>query len=228
MRILMLVISSDTFPVYAHHRDVWRMYMKSHPEVTCVFLASSLFTIIPTLTSDTLTFRGVERYGTIYRKTLEALEYFLKRQSYDYIVRTNLSSVWDFRALRTYLETQPRTRLYAGQTGVNPDTGIPFASGAGILMSEDVAKTLLTNARVGYALAAFDDVAIANALAASGITPSPLARVDFISLEHYVEHHDAIPPGSFHYRVKHRDYLGDRMEEPEIMRRILREHIYAS
>ena len=229
----MLVISSDTYPVYANHREVWRTYMKSHPEVDCYFIESrsrpdrgfgpSLFA--PTLSSDTLTLRGVERYGTIYGKTIEALEFMLARRQYDYVVRTNLSSVWDFRVLRTYLETAPRTGLYAGQTGVNPDTGIAFASGAGILMSIDVVRTLLANAHIGRALTAFDDVAIAKVLLESGLSPSPLPRVDFVSLKHYEEHHTEIPPGSFHYRVKHENYLGDRMEEPEIMRRLLRDHI---
>ena len=221
----MLVISSDTYPVYTHHRDVWRSYMKSHPDIDCVFIESHPILFLPTLTSDTLTLRGVERYGTIYGKTIEALEFMLARRPYDYVVRTNLSSVWDFRVLRTYLETAPRTRLYAGQTGVNPETGIAFASGAGILMSTDVARTLLANARSGYSIQAFDDVAIAKVLLQSGLRPSPLARVDFISLTHYEEHHAKIPEGSFHYRVKHENYLGDRMEEPEIMRRLLRDHI---
>ena len=225
MRILVLVISSDTFPVYQHHRDVWRSYMKSHPEVDCYFLASSPLVFLPTLSSDTLTLRGVERYGTIYTKTIDALTYFLSRRSYDYVVRTNLSSVWDFQALRTYVETAPRTRFYAGQTGVNSETGLAFASGAGILMSDDVARTLLANAAIGRSIRAFDDVAIAKALLASGIGPTPLPRVDFISLAHYEAHHDKSPPGSVHYRVKHEDYRGSRMEEPEIMRRLLRDHI---
>ena len=220
----MLVISSDTFPVYKHHRDVWRSYMKSHPDVDCYFIASASL-LFPTLSSDTLTLRGVERYGTIYGKTIEAIEYFLKRRSYDYIVRTNLSSVWDFRVLRTYLETAPRSQLYAGQVLGGGGADIPFASGAGILMSPDVARTLVANAHIGRSLNAFDDVAIAKALLASGLVPTPLPRVDFISLRHYAEHHDKIPEGSLHYRVKHEDYLGDRMEEPEIMRRLLRDHI---
>ncbi len=221
----MLVISSDTYPVYTQHREVWKTYMKSHPEVECVFITYRPLVFLPTRTDDTLVLRGVERYGTIYGKTIEALQYFLTRRQYDYIVRTNLSSVWDFRRVRAYLETQPRERLYAGQTGVNPETGIPFASGAGILMSSDVARTLLANAHIGREVKAFDDVAIARALLASGISPSPLPRVDFLSLAHYEEHHSKIPEGSFHYRVKHERWDGDRMEEPEIMRRLLRDHI---
>jgi hypothetical protein len=225
MRVLMLVISSDTFPVYKHHREVWRTYMKSHPDIHCYFIESHPLIFFPTLSADTLTLRGVERYGTILGKTLESLEHFLTRHLYDYVVRTNLSSVWDFKALLTYLATLPRERVYAGQVGVNPETGIEFASGAGIVMSADVARTLLANRRIALNLPAFDDVAIANALLASGIRPTPLPRVDFVSLKHYDEHHDKIPPGSFHYRMKHQDYRGDRMEEPVMMRRLLHDHI---
>lgn len=227
MRVLLLVISSDTFPVYKHHREVWRTYSKSHPDIDCYFLESRPLVFLPTLTSDTLTLRGIERYGTILGKTLEGLEYFLTRRLYDYVVRTNLSSVWDFKELLRYLQTLPRDRVYAGQTGVNPDTGLEFASGSGIVMSADVARTLLANQRIALTLPAFDDVAIAKALLASGLRPTPQPRVDFISLAHYEAHHDKIPPGTFHYRVKHQDYRGDRMEEPEIMRRILRDHILA-
>lgn len=224
----MLVISSDTFPVYARHRGVWKTYMKSHPDIDCVFLESRPGVFVPTLSSDTLTLRGVERYGTILRKTIEALEYFLSRRTYDYVVRTNLSSVWDFKELLRYLETQPRERVYAGQVGVNPDTGLEFASGAGILMSPDVARTLVANQQIARTLSAFDDVAIAKALRAAGLRPTPLPRVDFMSLAQYDAHRDKIPDGAFHYRIKHSDLTGDRMEEPIIMSRLLREHIYAS
>lgn len=225
MKVLVLVISSDTFPVYAHHREVWRMYRKSHPDFDCYFIEYRPLVFVPTLTSDTLVLRGIERYGTILGKTLEALEYFLRRRSYDYVLRTNLSSVWDFVNLRRYLDTLPREGVYRGQCGVNPDTGIQFASGAGILMSADVTKALLNHQQVARTLPAFDDVAIAKALGVAGVSPSPLSRVDFISLAHYTEHHTKIPGGSFHYRVKN---LANRMEEPVVMRHLLQKHIFPS
>ncbi len=221
----MLVISSDTHPVYAKHREVWRTYRNSHPDIECVFLTYRPFGFQPTLTDDTLFLRGLERYATIYGKTIEGLAYFLTRRTYDYVVRTNLSSVWDFRALRTYLETQPRERLYAGQTIVHAESGIRFASGAGILMSSDVARTLLANAHIGQPLRGVDDVAIAKALLHAGMSPTSLPRVDFVSLAHYEAHHTKVPPGTFHYRVRHEVWNGDRMEEPEMMRRLLRDHI---
>lgn len=222
MKVLVLVISSDTFPVYAHHREVWRRYRALHPEFECYFLEYRPLVFVPTLTSDTLVLPGIERYDTILTKTLDAIDYFARRRSYDYVLRTNLSSVWDFVNLRRYLETIPRERVYQGQCGVNSDTGIQFASGAGILMSADVVRALLTHRRVALTLPSLDDVAIAKALASAGFTPSPLPRVDFVSLAHYSEHHTKIPEGSFHYRVKN---LANRMEEPVVMRRLLQEHI---
>jgi hypothetical protein len=229
MRILMLVISSDTFPVYKHHREVWKTYMKSHPEVDCYFIRYTPLTFVPLLTQDTLTLRGRERYGTIFQKTVESMEYFLSRRLYDYVVRTNLSSVWHFPNLLAYLATAPRERYYAGHLVTHQASGLLFASGAGFILSSDVARIFLANAHRGRTLHEFDDVAVASVLLASGIGPQSLPRVDFVSLAHYEEHRDEIPPGSFHFRMKHHDgYLGDRMEEPEMMRRVLREHIYAA
>jgi hypothetical protein len=226
MRVLVLIISNDLFPVYAHHRAVWASYMKAHPNVDCYFITASPLVFVPTLSQTTITVRGIERYGRIFAKTIDALAFALARRDYSYVVRTNLSSVWDFKQLFAYLDTAPRERLYAGQV-IPHRSGFPFASGAGILMSVDVARTLVATQHLGRTLAEHDDVAIAGVLAASGLTPQSLPRVDFVSLAHYEAHGDKIPPGSFHYRVKHENHGGDRMEEPMIMRRLLQEHIYA-
>lgn len=227
MKILMLVISSDTHPVYAKHREVWRTYQKSHPDVDVVFLQYSPLVYAPTRTADTLFFRGTERYGSILRKTLDAIAYFLPKAPYTHVVRTNLSSVWDFPRLIAYLEQQPTTRLYAGfSCGAE---GIPwnYVSGAGILLSRDVAELLWTHRQRALSVGAIDDVDIGYAMQSLGIPQTPAPRVDFLSLDHYTEHREKIPPETFHYRVKHVNWMGDRLEESEIMRRILRDHIYA-
>lgn len=100
----------------------------------------------------------------ILHKTVEALSYFLSvDSSYSYVWRTNLSSVLDFAGLERYLGTISSTKalsvgttsLYAGYVGlgslnngskVNPDSlSSFFASGAGFLMSRDVALYLIEN-----------------------------------------------------------------------------------
>jgi hypothetical protein len=220
----MLVISSDTFPVYKHHREVWRTYMKSHPNVDCYFLQSSPLVFVPTLTDDTLFLRGTERYGSILAKTLAGLEYFLRRP-YTHVVRTNLSSVWDFKALVSYLQTLPSSRVYGGMLCDGDGTMYPYASGAGILFTRDTAEALLAHRRLALSVGIIDDVDIGHTMRTLQIPLTAAPRMDFISLAHYEKTHDTIPPGTFHYRVKHQDYRGDRMEEPEMMRRLLRDHI---
>lgn len=220
MKVLMLIISSDTFPVYAQHREVWRSYMKSHPDVDCYFIQYSPMTFAPILTTDTLTMRGRERYDTILAKTVDALSFLLPRAPYTHVVRTNLSCVWDFAELIRFLDGQPRTRFYGGIP-----LGRGGASGAGILMSRDIAELLVANRRVLLSIGTADDDDIGEFLQRANVPLTPSRRVDFLSLAQYEGGRANIPPGTFHYRVKHL-HASHRAEEPEMMRRILRECIY--
>ncbi len=98
--------------------------------------------------------------GILY-KTIEALSYFLlSDSSYDFVWRTNLSSVLDFDGLQQYilgLGLDKRTGFYGGYVG--KADGIWFASGAGFLMSRDVALYLVAN-RDSLRWDLIDDVAI--------------------------------------------------------------------
>ena len=38
MKVLLLIISSDTDPIYAEHRKVWSSYMNSNPQIECYFI----------------------------------------------------------------------------------------------------------------------------------------------------------------------------------------------
>jgi hypothetical protein len=98
--------------------------------------------------------------GILY-KTIEALSYFLSfDSSYDFVWRTNLSSVLDFVGLQQYvLGLDKRTGLYGGYVGKAVNENIFFASGAGFLMSRDVALYLVAN-RDSLRWDLIDDVAI--------------------------------------------------------------------
>ena len=85
----------------------------------------------------------------ILHKTVEALSFFLRDDEYDYVWRTNLSSVLDFAGLERYLGTISSSKcLYSGYIGLgslNNGSSSFFASGAGFLMSRDVAMYLVEN-----------------------------------------------------------------------------------
>jgi len=209
MKVLMLVISSQTQPVYRHHKAIWETYMKSHPDIECYFIEFNPSVLSPLLTSSTLFLRGRETYPGILDKTFRALDYFTRRKQYDYVIRTNLSSVWIFPKLMRFLETTPRTGLYGGAICNNQPWN--FISGAGITFSWDVVQTLLQNRHLSYASKVMDDVDIGFACANLRIPTSFIPRIDVLSEE------DLSKEG-FHYRVR---FFTDRERELPLMRKIL-------
>lgn len=211
MKVLILVISSNTQPVYREHKQVWRSYMKSHPDIDCYFIESRQIMIGHPhfLTEDTLYVRGDETYETIVRKTIRAMEYFLVRKSYDFVVRTNLSSVWIFPRLLAFLATIPRTEYYGGVICRNQQH--PFVSGAGIILSADTCARLLENRGIALSSKIADDVDIGVALLKAGILPVSAPRVDVYSV-------DDTTLGGFHYRVR---FLENRESEPGLMKMVL-------
>jgi len=209
MKVLMLVISSQTQPVYRHHKTIWETYMKSHPDIECYFIEFSPSIVSPLLTSTTLFLRGRETYLGILDKTFRALDYFTRRKQYDYVIRTNLSSVWIFPKLMRFLETAPRTGLYGGAICNNQPWN--FISGAGITLSWDVVQTLLQNRHLAYASKVMDDVDIGLACVQLGIQPTPIPRVD-------IQSEEDISKDGFHYRVR---FFTDRERELPFMRKIL-------
>ena len=209
MKVLMLVISSQSQPVYRHHKAIWETYMKSHPDIECYFIEFNPAVLSPLLTSNTLFLRGRETYLGILDKTFRALDYFTRRKHYDYVIRTNLSSVWIFPKLMRFLETVPRAGLYGGCIGNNQ--AWPYISGAGITLSWDVVQLLLRNRHLAYVNKYIDDVDIGLACAQLGIPTTPIPRVD-------IQSEEDISKEGFQYRVR---FLTDRMRELPFMRKIL-------
>jgi len=178
MKILCLIIDcvpKDEWKVtYDVHRAVWNEWLDQHPDVEAYFIYSD-----PKLSSEystegrNFTVRGEERLDTIIEKTQKAISVFLT--DHDYVVRTNTSSLYDFRLLQ---QRKPVAKdLYAGHLwpldssshqGVVGD-GF-YVAGSGILLSNDTARKLLTP--VPYiTLNPWDDIAIAQILREQGVYP---------------------------------------------------------
>ena len=209
----MLIISSDTDPVYAEHRKVWSSYMNSNPEIECYFIQ---YRDGPQeIEGNIFWLNGQESFAGIITKTLDSLEYFL-RNKYDFIVRTNLSSVWNFNALLKHLETLPREKVYTGIIGNHE--GIFFASGCGFIMTPDVAKLLIVNRQIAESVKIMDDVDIGYTLSNAGITCSSGKRTDFYCRQTYLD--SIYDPTAYHYRIKWYN-PNMRHEEVEVMMDLL-------
>jgi len=118
------------------------------------------------LIDDIIYVKGKESYTNILYKTMKALEYciYTLNNSYDYIVRSNISTIINFNNLCIYLSALTTTNLYTGckletllwelqpyeisenkQNDRNKYFGLKYFQGIGIIFSYDVVKKLLEN-----------------------------------------------------------------------------------
>lgn len=77
--------------------------------------------------------------GGILAKTSLACKH-ISTIEYDYCIRTNLSALFNAKALDNVLRTLPQTKCYAGI--VHNNHGYRFVSGAGMILSPDVVVLL--------------------------------------------------------------------------------------
>jgi hypothetical protein len=210
----MLIISSDTESVYKEHRKIWSSYMNSNPSIHAYFIQYG--DVKQTLENNTLWLTGKESFKAITTKTIDGFDFFLRKNDYDFIVRTNMSSFWNFEALMKFLNQLPKEKLYSGFIGNH--NGIKFASGSGFIMSSDVAKLLINNRNIAERVGIVDDVDIGYTMYKLGIPIYPGRRIDFHSKEMFLKHN--YDPNAYHYRLKWHD-RAKRCEEPEFMKLLI-------
>jgi hypothetical protein len=216
MRILILIISSDNHPVYKKEKALWRTYMTSHPQIDAYFIESQLDVSTIYMENQTIYTHGEESYEQLIHKTLDALQFCMSTH-YDYIIRTNLSTVWDFKTLYTYLHNCPKERFYSGQYGpyYNKQTlayWFHFVGGMGIIMSKDVATLLLENRAITESFRDIDDVDIGYTMHSIGV---PIQLAYFCGSDNYLD--SAESRSHYFYRMKQED----RDNEPVLIERLL-------
>ncbi len=138
----MAVLDGGSNPEYNKMRDIW---IKHKPNVTnaiidVVFIRASpiISSSIYDETTQTLWTPGEESVMPgILHKTYEAIKYFKK---FDYFYRTNLSSLFDYKAMVQWIQSNPLD--YGGKLE-NAFDEWEFASGAGIVMSYKACQIFL-------------------------------------------------------------------------------------
>lgn len=81
---------------------------------------------------------------------------------------------------------------------------IPFVSGAGIILSRDVAEIFLKENHTldKYKVEMPDDVFIGMFFQKKNIPPQPALRIDIPNRDIWLEGQNNIPPQAFHFRAK--------------------------
>lgn len=213
-KVLVLIIASDDQKVYFELQKVWRAYMNSDPEHFEVYFIRGN----PELSSpyairgNDLFVKSEENYVPgIVNKTILSMEALLPRLSeFDYVLRTNLSSFYSFSRLLDFIKTLPTENCYCGSHLHIPGEWIPqfglthFVSGAGILISSDLAKMLVREKESIFALNTGlpDDVLLGYFFQNWGVPIINAQRVDIPTWEHWEMLQDNIQDTSFHFRAK--------------------------
>jgi hypothetical protein len=161
MNIIVLIIASDDWPQYIEMEKLWRTYMNNHPNIKSYFIKCNPGLEINAYIKEdenTIYIKQEETYRPgILSKTIESIDFFLKNTNFDYIYRTNLSTVLDLHKLYEYVVTNKID--YGGVTAICGDTKTPFISGSGFFISNNACQYLINNKTlIDYNI--IDDVAI--------------------------------------------------------------------
>jgi hypothetical protein len=167
MKILNLVLYSDNDENYVQMYEALSGYYKGFNDVTTYFYKyNENITDNIEVSGDIINIKGRESYVPgILNKTIDAFMLFKNNgeyEKYDYIIRSNISSIVNFSLLSEQLELKPVE--YYGSTNIGyitlDNTNIPFASGTNIIMSKKGYMTFVDNINL-LDKALIDDISIA-------------------------------------------------------------------
>jgi hypothetical protein len=138
MKLCILVVASFG-ESYERYLRAWKnIQYPSWVTVKYVFHIFNLNNMLDVYGSD-IYVRGYEviRPG-IFFKTRAAMEYLLKNEEFDYILRTNLTTFFNIELLEKFLQDKPTTNAMFGHYMFNA-----FLSGSGYCMTRDVAQRFI-------------------------------------------------------------------------------------
>lgn len=158
MKLIILILANDN-DLYLQMQKLWKIYMNNFSSVKSYFIKyeKDLCKDVM-LVNDTIFINGEESIipGCL-DKTIKSIDFLLENDDYDFIFRTNMSSVINIPKLYQLINSTKELHNYSGV--ICNCYGINYVSGAGILMSKKICQDLTNNKqKLNYDL--MDDVSI--------------------------------------------------------------------
>jgi hypothetical protein len=159
-----------------NHNNITSYFIKYNNEIQSDIL----------IENDTIFIKGFESLipGCL-DKTIKSIEHIIKNNiEFDYIFRTNMSSVIDLNTLYDLLDYNYWLDLeWGGVIGyVNGDINKPFVSGAGMMFNKKTCYTLINNKTL-LEYNVIDDVSISKLLLEQKKSMSPFTRFEAYNYE---------------------------------------------
>ena len=142
-RAIILAVASDNQPVYKFFRKLLQTYLDLNPSIK-VFLTYGKGTTFERMEHDIIFDDIKEDPGkAMIIKTIRSMEYITENYDYDYLIRTNMSTFWDFKTLLKRLDSLPKERCLAGsRLGWYPP---PYIVGTGLIVDKGMVIDLIKN-----------------------------------------------------------------------------------
>ncbi len=213
-KLLILIIASDNHPAFLELQDIWKSYMNLYPEsVDAYFIKGDPLLDEPYKKSGNVLYtKTVDNYKPgILKKTILSLEAMEKElDSYDFVLRTNLSSVYNIPKLMKFLEQLPSEKCYAARPLLpsyevpSEYSKIPFGWGAGFIISKDLAHLIIKEKEKLYQRINEipDDVLIGALFYEHKLPIIAVPFITFTKREEWEAQKHALPEHVFHYRAK--------------------------
>jgi len=205
MNILVIIIAGGSYPQYAEMESIWRKYM--HLFKPCfnsyfIFLNPQLQNELEVI-DDVIWVKGEETVTPgMLLKTITSMKYALdgKFGNFDYVVRSNLSSVINLPLLYELLDKWNQNGQQVDYLGSQIEGWI---EGSGMVFSRRACQYLCDNININTS--AFEDVAIGHTLNATyPITHYP--KRDILCLKDLQGINEYVIQYYFHYRCKSHDH----------------------
>ena len=157
MKLLILVIYSKS-KEYDQMLTIQRSYLHKFPNVTSYFIDLRDQQNPIEIEDDFIYVKGEDTFSNITYKTIASLEYAIKNINFDYMIRTNMSTIINIPALVSYCSELRKTKIYTGGHRLTLDNndiknvikerslwGTKYIQGTSIIMSHDVVTFMIKN-----------------------------------------------------------------------------------
>jgi hypothetical protein len=114
-RAVILVLASNNNEIYKNGRKVWKKYMNIDPTIKVYFVYGRLFEPLEDQDENDFIFSNIDGGHPIsIDRTVEAMKIIQSKVTYDFFIRTNISTFWDFEKLHLHLNDLPTKQCYSG------------------------------------------------------------------------------------------------------------------
>jgi hypothetical protein len=147
-KAVILVLASNDNEIYKNARKIWKKYMYLDDRFKVFFVYGKLFEQLDDYDSNSdLIYPEIEeQFPVLIRKTINAMENIDNNFKYDYLVRTNLSTFWDFDKLYNHLVSLPNTLFYSGDGPLyNHIKKVYYLSGVDTIVTKEMITSIVNN-----------------------------------------------------------------------------------